>query len=327
MTLLNACEDEQGQAQIDLQAIVQMGLFLKYGAEVPSLLIVVAKQAKLVLTPSIVESVARALAAEPVKTWTEVTLEDLLFDAGILGEIELGPEIPCDLTRWQKASVLVAEFHSALAKARYHWNMKALYKVRRRLQISQRHFKAECERFYRAQRGASLWEMAEEFAQALEGRNLQYLLDLADQPGNANMFTRQVLARHGLFTLGMPSAERRRRIFEFCGMDANAQAQYELERQLRLEVKRAGEVAARMQVSWATGEGDGRCFIDAIVAQGFTSLVKSKSGAATQYWLTNCEEGRSYPLRAKALWQYAKCLDALRSHLELIPNPAAALAA
>ena len=93
MTLLNACEDEQGQAQIDLQAIVQMGLLLKFGAEVPSLLIVVAKQAKLVLTPSLVESVARALAAEPVKTWTEVTLEDLLFDAGILGEIELGPEI------------------------------------------------------------------------------------------------------------------------------------------------------------------------------------------------------------------------------------------
>ncbi|MDZ7813650.1 MAG: hypothetical protein U5L74_11235 [Ideonella sp.] len=205
--------------------------------------------------------------------------------------------------------------------------MTALVSRRLQLQISLREFTAERERFYRAQRGVSLWEMAEEFAQALEDRNLQYLLDLADQPGRANSFTRQVLARHGLCTLGIPSAERRRRIFEFCGMDANAQAQYELERRLRFEVKRAGEVAARLQVSWTTGEGDGRGFIDAIMEEGFTSLVKTKRGAATQYWLVNPQKDCSYLLRARALWEYAKCNEALRGHLGLVQSHTVRLAA
>lgn len=133
------------------------------------------------------------------------------------------------------------------------------------------------------------------FAKAIEAKDIQELLIFLDAPEGDNVTTKRLVHDvYGLKTFGVPAADRRRAIFEFCGYDDAKRIQYEQE----LEKARADKVAqgelekAKNRASQVSYRVDGEImtgaeYVDKRVAAGYDEILTRKRGNAVTYWISN----------------------------------------
>jgi hypothetical protein len=133
---------------------------------------------------------------------------------------------------------------------------------------------------------------ANKIAAAVESRDIEFLLDVLDNP--RNVATSAAVEEHfGIKLKNVRAAERRKAIFRLAGYEtpeaiAVAEAEIEQRAKQRRHIRaftRERERAAAHKFVFAGTNTDGAAIVDQLIEQGFNSIESKKSGAATLYYL------------------------------------------
>jgi hypothetical protein len=159
-------------------------------------------------------------------------------------------------------------------------------------------------------------------ADAVEAREIAFLLDILDTPDDANTISKKAICEiFGLKLLGLKAAARRQAIFEFCGYDSEKVAQYE--QALRNAAEKASHERSMQDAEtrasnakWRVSGGEvisGKEYVDRAVAEGYTTIYTTRKGKALQYWLADISSGRSKNVLAKdGTLDYARLVHGLK---------------
>ena len=165
------------------------------------------------------------------------------------------------------------------------------------------------------------WEShswANRIAKAIEGKNLDYLLETLD--GTSNDTTKQVVEKFYAVKLrNVSAAKRRRGVFTLAGFVTDAQfaaseAAYKAQKNALREAKAAEEDLKRMATRVEDAKSiaaqtnynvngvrmNGAEFVEKCIRDGYTRIVKRTRGAVPEYRLSNDETQRSYNLKRKS---------------------------
>lgn len=146
----------------------------------------------------------------------------------------------------------------------------------------------------RLDRGRTTFERPNQFAAAVEARDVATLLKFLDHPDGRNDQSKQVLREQfGLSLRGLNSARRWRAIFAFCGFDEAAQAEWQAKQDAAKAQRLAEEVAndAKQQAGLARYRTPDNTVItgvehvDRAIADGYSEIRSFRHGAATRYAL------------------------------------------
>jgi hypothetical protein len=160
--------------------------------------------------------------------------------------------------------------------------------------ISQRYY--ELHRAMAAlDHGRGTFKYANDFARALEGADMQMLLDIVDRPDDQNRWTKMAIREHfGVKLIGLKAAARRRAIFALAGMSEAQQSQWEegtkVSRAAALMEREAERVKTRAATaSYRDGVRiiSGAQHVEQSIGSGFTELGRFWQGASCRYYLKN----------------------------------------
>lgn len=236
-----------------------------------------------------------------------IEVEDHLYAKGLIKpstvlQISPPPQV-------EAISQLAVNLREVLAEEQRQTQIKHINARRERKEMSLRQYEREMASANMLGR-YDLLSYANKLAEAVEVKNLPYLLQTLDGPDDSNTWTKRALQKHaGLKVLGLKSAARTTAIYEFCGYGQEARAEYERKALAAADKARADrhekDVIKLVESAWyelpAGGVLNGREFVDQAIREGFTEISTTRAGKSKslKYWLTNPSTGRSYPILKK----------------------------
>lgn len=235
---------------------------------------------------------AAALARQP---FSYSTLDDALFEAGLLSVNELPPqpqpdeEPGCELTK---------ELAERLAAFMLEKSLTDLDRRRAEGELSKRQhlFQVALHRRQATPRSCLRW--AASVVSALRSRDLRQLLETFDTPDTENVVSKRFAEeRFGLKVRRLRAAERRAAVFAYCGLDASGQAAWEAAERDREDVmasarqeadaeRRTVELASRTSVRYEGRVVTWKQLIDEKIAAGYDRITTRMRGAVPTYWLS-----------------------------------------
>lgn len=228
---------------------------------------------------------------------TSVDADNALTQAGLL-KVQGMPETvkaatPTDVSTQPESA---QELHTMLADAVFESTVKRLEEERGKGNLSEREYLRQME-IAKHCRATYSPAYAVEMAEAIEKRDVTFLLRVLDQADGNEISKAFMAMRYGVKLKGLNQQKRRAAIFAFCGYSAEQQAQHEAgltrARESRLQdraAREATELAEQVKVDTPDGVKTMRQFIDDAVAQGFNKLLKYRRGKF-QWCLFNQEKG------------------------------------
>lgn len=250
-------------------------------------------------------------------TATSVQVDDRLYEAGVVGRLAL-PETyqqPVDLGT--PVSPLAERLRTIVAKKILERDLKAIETDFGDGKLSKRKRALKLE-IATLGPGRYTFHWPNEFAIAVELRDMPKLLQVLDHPDGQNESSKQVICEaFGVSLRGLNSKGRRRVIFACCGYDEAAQAEWEAQREVKRAHDKAHEAAndAKERASRVHYQCPDRTIItgaehvERAVAAGFSEIRSYRRGASTRYAMVNPTSREARNLRANdGTLQYARSL-------------------
>ncbi|KVK79026.1 hypothetical protein [Burkholderia sp. MSMB1498] len=282
--------------------------------------VAIFRQEKRVIDVELGVSMVAALRSAPADI-TYVEVDDRLFAAGLVGKLDLPEQYqrPVEVgTAW---SPVAERLRDLIGDTGLKRSLARLDADRQQGRISQRRYSLQVA-MTKLDRGRTTFELPNQFATAVEARDVSELLKVLDHPAGWNDQSKQVLREQfGLSLRGLNSARRRRAIFAFCGYDEAAQAEWEAKQDAARAQRRAEQAAndAKEQAGRARYRTHDNAVItgvehvDRAIADGYSEICRYRLGATTRYALTKRGSTEGRLIRAKD-----GTLDYARSRLTLL---------
>lgn len=156
--------------------------------------------------------------------------------------------------------------------------------------------------------GRATYEWGNRISNAIDGRDLGFLLQTLDTTDDWNRSTKRAIFEVlGVKLTGLRAAARRRAVFALCGLDEVAQAEWEAQAQVQRAARehrrlfdKSRELAERARYRAPDSTVvSGVQHVDASIADGFSEIREWRKGAAKQYALVHPEKAEGRRLRAK----------------------------
>ncbi|HDR8993603.1 MAG: hypothetical protein ACN6QT_06020 [Burkholderia contaminans] len=223
-----------------------------------------------------------------------VDVDDRLLAAGLLSKLDLPAQYQRPVDVGAAVSSVAERLRELIGDAVLKKSLDRLEADRQKGLISQRQFELQTD-MATLDRGRTTFEWPNQFAAAVEARDVSTLLMVLDHPDGWNDHSKQVLREQfGLSLRGLNSARRRRAIFTFCGFDEAAQADWEANQDAARARRRAQEAAndAKAKAERARYRTPDNAVItgvehvDRSIAEGYSEIRSYPHGAAKRYALT-----------------------------------------
>ncbi|WP_261530754.1 hypothetical protein [Burkholderia multivorans] len=250
--------------------------------------------------------IVAALKSAPADiTYTDV--DDRLFAAGVVHKPSLPEQYQQPVDVGTAVSSVAERLRELIADALLKKKLDRLEADRQKGLISQRHYDLQTA-MATLDRGRTTFEWPNQFAAAVEARDVSILLTVLNHPDGWNDHSKQVLREQfGLSLRGLNAARRRREIFAFCGYDEAAQAEWEARQDAARAQRRAQEAAndAKAKAERARYRTPDNAVItgvehvDRAIADGYSEIRSFRHGAATRYALAKPGSSEGRTLHAK----------------------------
>ncbi|HDR9037320.1 TPA: hypothetical protein ACU967_006195 [Burkholderia contaminans] len=250
--------------------------------------------------------IVAALKSAPADiTYTDV--DDRLFAAGVVHKPSLPEQYQHPVDVGTAVSSVAERLRELIADALLKKKLDRLEADRQKGLISQRHYDLQTA-MATLDRGRTTFEWPNQFAAAVEARDVSILLTVLNHPDGWNDHSKQVLREQfGLSLRGLNAARRRREIFAFCGYDEAAQAEWEAKQDAARAQRRAQEAAndAKAKAERARYRTPDNAVItgvehvDRAIADGYSEIRSFRHGAATRYALAKPGSTEGRTLHAK----------------------------
>ncbi|MDN7591791.1 hypothetical protein [Burkholderia seminalis] len=258
--------------------------------------------------------VVAALQSAPADS-TYVDVDDRLFAAGVVDRLALPEQYQRPVDVGTGMSPVAERLRELIGDAVLKKALDNLESDRQKGRISQRQYDLRTA-MAKLDRGRTTFEGPNQFAVAVEARDVAALLKVLDHADGWNDQSKQVLREQfGLSLRGLNSARRRRAIFAFCGFDEAAQAEWQAKQDAAKAQRLAEEAAndAKKQAGLARYRTPDNAVItgvehvDRAIADGYSEIRSFRHGAATRYALAKpgSTEGRTLHAKNGTL-QYAR---------------------
>ncbi|WP_175719105.1 hypothetical protein [Burkholderia anthina] len=250
--------------------------------------------------------VVAALQSAPSDS-SYVDVDDRLFAAGVVDKLHLPEHYQRPVHVGVAISPVAERLRELIGDAVLRKTLDDLKSDRQKGRISQRQYDLQTD-MARLYRGRATFEQPNQFAAAVEARDVSSLLKVLDHPDGWNDQSKQVLREQfGLSLRGLNSSRRRRAIFAFCGFDEAEQAEWEAKQDAAKAQRRADEAAndAKKQAGLAryrTPDNvviSGVEHVDRAIADGYSEIRSFRRGAATRYALAKPGSADGRTLHAK----------------------------
>jgi len=250
--------------------------------------------------------IAAALRSAPTGI-SYVDVDDRLFAAGLLGKLDLPAQYQRPVDVGAAVSPVAERLRELIGDAVLKKCLDRLEADRRKGLISQRQYGLQTA-MATLDRGRTTFEWPNQFAAAVEARDVSTVLTVLDHPDGWNDHSKQVLREQfGLSLRGLNSARRRRAIFAFCGYDEAAQTEWEAKQDAARALRRAQEAAndAKAKAERARYRTPDNAVItgiehvDSAIADGYSEIRSFRHGAATRYALARPGSTDGRTLHAK----------------------------
>ncbi|AOJ10057.1 hypothetical protein [Burkholderia mayonis] len=263
--------------------------------------VAIFRHEKRVIDAELGARIVTALKSAPADA-TYVDVDDLLFAAGILDKLKLPEQYQRPVDVGTAMSAVAERLRDLIGDAVLKKALDRFEADRQKGQTSRRHYNLQVE-MAKLNRGRTTFEWPNEFAAAVESRDVGVLLMVLDHAAGWNDLSKQVLREQfGVSFRGLNSTRRRRAIFAFCGYDEAAQAEWEakqdaarMQRRVEQAANDAKEQAGRAR--YRTHDNvviTGVEHVDRAIADGYSEIRSYRHGAATRYALAKpgSTEGR-----------------------------------
>jgi hypothetical protein len=250
--------------------------------------------------------IVAALKSAPADI-TYIDVDDRLYAAGLVHKLDLPVQYQRPVDVGNAVSPVAERLRELIGDAVLKKSLDRLEADRQKGLISQRQYDLQTD-MATLDRGRTTFEWSNQFAAAVEARDVNSLLKVLDHPDGWNDHSKQVLREQfGLSLRGSNSARRRRAIFAFCGYDEAAQAEWEAKQDAARAQRRAQEAAndAREQAGRARYRTHDNVIItgvehvDRAIADGYSEIRSFRHGAATRYALAKPGSTEGRTLHAK----------------------------
>ncbi|MBN3776602.1 hypothetical protein G3O06_03355 [Burkholderia sp. Ac-20345] len=237
--------------------------------------------------------IVAALKSAPADI-THVDVDDCLFAAGLVDKLDLPEHYQRPVDVGTAMSPVAERMRDLIGDAVLTKTLDKLEADRLQGRISKRQYTLQADSA-KLSRGRVTFEWPNQFAAAVEVRDVDTLLTVLDRPDGCNDQSKQVLREQfGLSLRGSNSACRRRAIFAFCGYDEAAQAEWEVTKDAAHAQRRAEEAAndAKAQAGRALYRTHDNVVItgvehvDRAIADGYSEIRSYRHGAAKRYALS-----------------------------------------
>ena len=221
-------------------------------------------------------------------------MDDFLFQNGVVKSLDAGPEpSPVDLT--QAFSPFAVMLREQIAAEQMRLHTKAAHENREKYGHSLRLTERELVLAKRVPSSMPLgW--ANRMAEAIEQRNIDYMLETLDTPDDWNRITKKLFCQvFDVKLLGVKAEERRAAIFKWCGLNDIERHLYEKTQETQHAAKKQAEAVESAknrakEAKWRMANGEvvsGTEYVDRSVGEGYTELIVRMRGRVPQYWLSN----------------------------------------
>ncbi|WJN72027.1 hypothetical protein [Burkholderia anthina] len=250
--------------------------------------------------------VVEALRSAPADC-TYVDVDDRLFAAGLVGKPALPEQYQRPVDVGTGMSPVAERLRELIGDAVLKKSLDSLESDRKKGRISQRQYELRSA-MAKLDRGRTTFERPNQFAAAVDARDVAALLKLLDHADGWNDQSKQVLREQfGLSLRGLNSARRRRAIFAFCGFDEATQAEWQAKQEAAKAQRLAEEAAndAKKQAGLARYRTPDNAVItgvehvDRAIADGYSEIRRFRHGAATRYALAKPGSTEGRTLHAK----------------------------
>ncbi|MDA3669951.1 hypothetical protein PFF91_28550 [Burkholderia cenocepacia] len=250
--------------------------------------------------------VVAALQSAPADS-TYVDVDDRLFAAGIVDKPDLPEQYQRPVDVGTAMSPVAERLRDLIGDAVLKKSLDRLEADRKKGRISQRQYDLRTA-MAKLDRGRTTFEGPNQFAAAVEARDVAALLKVLDHADGWNDQSKQVLREQfGLSFRGLNSARRRRAIFAFCGFDEAAQTEWQAKQDAAKAQRLAEEAAndAKKQAGLALYRTHDNAVItgvehvDRAIADGYSEIRSFRHGAATRYALAKPGSTEGRTLHAK----------------------------
>ena len=250
--------------------------------------------------------VVAALQSAPADS-TYVDVDDRLFAAGLVDKLDLPEQYHRPVDVGIAMSPVAERLRDLIGDAVLKETLEDLESDRQKGRVSQRQYDLQTD-MAKLNRGRGTFERPNQFAAAVEARDVATLLKVLDRAHGWNDQSKQVLREQfGLSLRGLNSSRRRRAIFAFCGFSEAAQAEWEAKQDATKAQRLAEEAAndAKEQAGRARYRTHGSVVItgvehvDRAIADGYSEIRSFRHGAATRYALAKPGSTEGRTLHAK----------------------------
>ncbi|EDT42967.1 hypothetical protein [Burkholderia ambifaria] len=264
--------------------------------------------------------VVEALRTAPADS-TYVDVDDRLFAGGLVDKPALPEQYQRPVDVGIGTSPVAERLSELIGDAVLKKALDSLESDRQKGRISQRQYDLQTD-MARLDRGRTTFERPNQFAAAVEARDVAALLKVLDHADGWNEQSKQVLREQfGLSLRGLSSARRRRAIFAFCGFDEAAQGEWQTKQDAAKAQRLAEEAAsdAKKQAGLARYRTPDNVVItgvehvDRAIADGYSEIRSFRHGAATRYALAKPGSTEARTLHARN-----GTLDYARSRLTML---------
>ncbi|WP_175831195.1 hypothetical protein [Burkholderia cepacia] len=251
-------------------------------------------------------SIVAALKSAPAGI-SYAQVDDRLFAAGLVEKLDLPDQYQRSVDVGTARSPVAARLRELIADALLKQSLNRLEVDRQKGRISMRQYTLRAD-IAKLSRGRATFDWPNQFAAAVETRDVGVLLTVLDRAAGWNDQSKQVLREQfGVSLHGSNSARRRRAIFAFCGYGEAAQAEWEAKQDAARAHRRAEETAndAKKQAGLARYRTHDNVLItgvehvDQAIADGYSEIRSSRHGAATRYALAKPGSTEERTLHAK----------------------------
>lgn len=222
---------------------------------------------------------------------THVQVDDSLYAAGLLSPLEVRVAVPTDLAG---CSQFVIDTRREVTERRLQEAEDYDTREHSLGRISQREL--DRRRGNRAQEFLSApIGLAKSLEEAIQSKNIAFLLDLLDQADGHNVGSKAAVEQHfGIRLKGVPAAARRRNIFQLAGFHAEAQKVYEAQQMQALDERKAAKDVERLiqrvsSVNYRLEDGSivtGKEYVETLVTkERGIGIVDEPRGASRRYYM------------------------------------------
>lgn len=244
-----------------------------------------------------------------------VAVDDALFRAGLLAQ-RAQYVFPAAEIMGEPCSEFAEKLHLMLAQWKAKSELDRANEDYRTGKIATREF------VWRSEYAANMvlyetYAWANRVAKAVEGKQLEGMLNILDGPGNET--SQKAVEQHfGIKLRNVTAKQRRRALFELAGFKDDEAVRNEEARLAKLKKEREAENDRKSIIDRAASfnirldEGEVMTcalYVDTLIQRGFNQVQAQKKGRATNYYLMNPANRNAYPIgRANGTLEYANML-------------------